>query len=298
MENSAISPAPRNSEAPARAALSDEGLLREEAGVNRLAWASALLTACLAALAIVAVIAMLISNSDNYALAASLIVLPVVFGLPTTLYVRKRHIDVYRNYHSRMVLKTLELQEVALTDALTGLYNRQHFHDKLEELTEKALAGQSMVSIITLDLDGLKSINDNYGHTVGDEVIANFGRLLSRLIRDSDMAARLGGDEFGIMMRGTDKSGAFALARRLWAELAQTPMYEQGETTILVNVSIGVAGYPWGGETADELLQWADTDMYANKVSRKVQAHLPQAADPTITAAAELDSIADFDVRG
>jgi diguanylate cyclase (GGDEF)-like protein len=121
-----------------------------------------------------------------------------------------------------------------------------------------------------MDLDGLKLINDEYGHAIGDEILTSLGKAMARHTRTQDVAARLGGDEFGIVMPGTDKRGAFALARRLWEDLERTPMYRDGETSIMVTVSVGIAGYPWGGEEVEELIQWADADMYANKVSRKL----------------------------
>jgi diguanylate cyclase (GGDEF)-like protein len=123
-----------------------------------------------------------------------------------------------------------------------------------------------------MDLDRLKTINDEYGHRVGDIIIANLGRVIARHVRGSDVAARLGGDEFGIVMPGTDKRGAFTMARRLMDYLEKTPMYEDGPVKVKVTVSVGVSGFPWGGESLEELIQWADADMYANKVSRRLPA--------------------------
>jgi diguanylate cyclase (GGDEF)-like protein len=153
---------------------------------------------------------------------------------------------------------------------LTGLHNRRHFYDVAQAELPKAVDNKEPLSILLLDLDGLKRINDEYGHGVGDVVLANLGNVIGHLIRGSDVAARLGGDEFGIIMPSTDKRGAFALARRLWEELERAPMYQGGNTQLMVTVSIGVAGFPWGGESVEEMLQWADADMYANKVSRRL----------------------------
>ena len=266
-------------------------LMVEESRVNRLAWRLGLTTAGLGLLAMSAVLLMLTTQSHAYPLAVALVLTPVLFGIPSMLFVRMRQIGLYRRYHSRMLLSTMRLQEVAVTDELTGLYNRRHFYDCLQELLRDDGPGKRQVSIILLDLDGLKGVNDNYGHVVGDAVIGKFAELLQQLIREADMAARLGGDEFGVVMPETDKRGAFALAKRLWLELEEKPLYEKDGVSLKMNVSVGVAGYPWGGETPDELLQWADTDLYANKVSRKVQAQQPQEKQPT--PAAEFDLIAD-----
>jgi diguanylate cyclase (GGDEF)-like protein len=77
-------------------------------------------------------------------------------------------------------------------------------------------------------------------------------------------------------MPGTDKRGAFALAQRLWEEMERTPMYRSETSELMVTVSIGVAGYPWGGDSLEEMLHWADADMYANKVSRRLPEHPPE----------------------
>ncbi|MEK7248447.1 MAG: GGDEF domain-containing protein, partial [Chloroflexota bacterium] len=175
-----------------------------------------------------------------------------------------------------------DLQEMVYRDELTGLYNRRHFYDVARMEVEKARVSRQPLAVVLMDLDGLKLINDEYGHRVGDEVLAGLGRVIATHTRGNDVPARLGGDEFGIVMPSTDKRGAFALARRLWASLESSPMYESGETSLYVTVSIGLAGYPWGGESVEEMIQWADADMYANKVSRKVaRTAVPVEAGPT-----------------
>lgn len=266
-------------------------LMVEESRVNRLAWTLGLTTAGLGVLAMSAVLLMLTAQSQAYLLAVAFVLTPVLFGIPSMLFIRMQQIGVYRRYHSRMLLSTMRLQEVAVTDELTGLYNRRHFYDCLQDLVREGNPSKRQVSIILLDLDGLKGVNDNYGHMVGDAVIGKFAELLQQIIREADIAARLGGDEFGVVMPDTDKRGAFALAKRLWLELEETPLYEKDGVSLKMNVSVGVAGYPWGGETPDEMLHWADTDLYANKVSRKVQAQQPQEKQPATAAA--FDLIAD-----
>jgi diguanylate cyclase (GGDEF)-like protein len=174
-------------------------------------------------------------------------------------------------------------------DELTGLYNRRHFYEVMTVETEKARISKQPLAVVLLDLDGLKAINDEYGHGVGDQVLANLGRVIATHTRSNDVPARMGGDEFGIVMSETDKRGAFALARRLWADLEATPMYQEGEVHLMVTVSIGLAGYPWGGESVEELIQWADADMYANKVSRK----LAREAVPVEAGPGDLDSVPD-----
>jgi diguanylate cyclase (GGDEF)-like protein len=123
-------------------------------------------------------------------------------------------------------------------------------------------------------------------------MIANLAKVIDKHIRGSDVPARLGGDEFAILMPDTDKRGAFALAQRLWEELEQVPMYEHEGLRVMLNISIGVSGFPWGGEDVDEMMHWADADMYANKVSRR----LPQVAASASEQALQDDAgPGDFD---
>jgi diguanylate cyclase (GGDEF)-like protein len=124
--------------------------------------------------------------------------------------------------------------------------------------------------VVLLDLDGLKRINDEHGHAAGDEVLAAMGRVITRHVRSDDVPARLGGDECAVVMPDTDKRGAFSLARRLWSDLEETPVQLADGTLITIAVSIGLAGFPWGGETTEEMIQRADADMYANKMSRRM----------------------------
>src|SRR3989304_5496848 len=137
---------------------------------------------------------------------------------------------------------------MALKDGLTQLYNRRHFYELLQSELERARGSRAPLALMVLDVDGLKGINDEDGHQVGDAVIANLGKIIARHPRNTGVAARLGGDEFGVIMPDTDKRGAFGVAQRLWQDLERTPMFEDNGHSIIVNVSIGVSGFPWGGE--------------------------------------------------
>jgi diguanylate cyclase (GGDEF)-like protein len=191
-------------------------------------------------------------------------------------------------------MQLTDLHELVYRDELTGLYNRRHFYEVLQMEVEKCRLSKQSLAILLMDLDGLKALNDEHGHQVGDVILANLGKAIARHTRTHDVAARLGGDEFGVVMPATDKRGAFSLARRLWEDLERTPMYENGEQSLVVSISVGLAGYPWGGEEVEELIQWADADMYANKVSRKLAKEGRPAMEPVAT---DIDSVAD-DIYG
>ena len=182
---------------------------------------------------------------------------------------RRTHVETELRYRARLFIRNLELQDMAMRDELTQLFNRRYFFERLRRELDRARSLQSPLAILVLDVDQLKGVNDNYGHKAGDIVLANLAKLLVKCTRTSDIPARLGGDEFGVIMPETDKDGAFAVVRRLERALDVSPVYEQDGDSIKMNVSLGVSGFPWGGDTVDELVQWADTHMYAAKTSHK-----------------------------
>lgn len=246
-------------------------LAAEEARIGRIVWVSRVVAAALTA-AVVAFFLLTQANRPWLYVADSLLAaLPVVYAIVSDRYIRLSHVSLLRRYQAQLMMRSVELQEMASRDPLTQLYNRRYFYECLQAELEKARASRHTLALLLLDVDGLKRINDGLGHMAGDAVISNLAAVIGRHTRASDVAARLGGDEFGIVMPGTDKRGAFSLAERLWEDLERTPMYEEGETRLNINVSIGVSGFPWGGEDVDEMMHWADADMYANKLSR----HLP-----------------------
>jgi len=182
---------------------------------------------------------------------------------------RKSHVELERRYRARLFIRNLELQDMAMRDELTQLFNRRYFFERLRRELDRARSLQSPLAILVLDVDHLKGVNDTYGHKVGDMVLANLAKLLVKCTRTNDIPARLGGDEFGVIMPETDKDGAFAVAKRLQQALDVTPVYKQDGDSLRMSVSLGVSGFPWGGDTVDEVVQWADTHMYAAKTSRK-----------------------------
>ena len=249
--------------------LTEEDLNKHERGINMVAWAGGLAVTVFT----VAMVAALLSRAEatwEYPAIVGLGAVPLAYAIFSNVIVRQTQVAMFQRYKGQLVVKLSELEEMASRDELTGLHNRRHFYQAVQNELGKALASKEPLSLMLMDLDGLKLVNDEYGHGVGDVVLSNLGKVIVKHTRGSDVAARVGGDEFGVVMPATDKRGAFALARRLWEELEQVPMYEQDGRRVMVTVSIGVSGYPWGGEDLDELLQWADADMYANKVSRRL----------------------------
>jgi diguanylate cyclase (GGDEF)-like protein len=260
----------------------------EETGIGRIAWAGGITVTIVTAVVLgVALATTTGSIWWHVALYATLAGVPFGYALFSNVVMRQMESAVFARYRDQLLGQINDLSEMVYRDELTGLYNRRHFYEVARLEVEKAKISKRPLAVFLMDLDKLKTINDEHGHGVGDTVLANLGRVIAAHTRADDVPARLGGDEFGIVMPGTDKRGAFALARRLWADLEQIPMYESGGTALTVTVSIGLAGYPWGGETIEEMIQWADADMYANKASRQIT---PSAA---VALPTDLDAIAD-----
>ncbi len=270
----------------------EEPPVQDEAQINRIARASIFISFALMGGVVALFVATQADKPWQYVVYPILAGLPLIFGIVSARYVRLTHVELLRGYQARLMLRTMALEKMASHDELTELYNRRHFYERFQEALAQARVSKQTLALILLDIDGLKKINDEYGHAVGDVMIASLAKVIEKHIRTNDVPARLGGDEFAILMPDTGKRGAFALARRLWAELEDTPMYERDGMRLLMSVSIGVSGYPWGGEDVDEMMHWADSDMYANKVSR----HLPQVAtSPSRETLSDEPGLGDFD---
>jgi diguanylate cyclase (GGDEF)-like protein len=157
------------------------------------------------------------------------------------------------------------LEKLALTDALTGLANRRAFLDALEAELARALRHDYPASLLFLDLDEFKRVNDTHGHAVGDEVLAGFSKVLSRGCRRGDLAARIGGEEFAVLLPMTGRVPAALVAERMRRSTESLPLGVSVE--VPVTVSIGVASTedsPKPFEAA-ELLGRADVALYRAK---------------------------------
>jgi len=159
-----------------------------------------------------------------------------------------------------------ELELLIVTDPLTGLYNRRYFEKLMESEMALSIRNDETISIILLDIDNFKKINEQHGHAGGDAVIRNVGRIIAEQIRDSDVACRYGGDEFFILCRQATISNAVGFADDLLQALAMDSSRPNG-LVIGVTVSIGVATIPGvhAVTTAEDFFQCADEALRACK---------------------------------
>ncbi len=154
--------------------------------------------------------------------------------------------------------------ELSTVDSLTGLYNRAYFFAAIDrEIQRSARSGRGFC-LLMMDLDGLKPINDRFGHFQGDRVLRGVGEIISHGVRRIDTAARYGGDEFVVLLPETVPGGALILAEKIRHEVAELAI-ETAAARIHTSLSIGVVTYPEDGRTADDLMISADQAMYASK---------------------------------
>lgn len=159
-----------------------------------------------------------------------------------------------------------KLRELSFKDELTGLYNRRFFSIRLEEEISRYRRFSHPVSVILLDLDGLKVINDELGHAAGDDTLRELSRILLTRSRKINVFCRYGGDEFAVLLVETPKAGAVRYAERIRQAVADYPFTHGRRMT----ASFGVAGFPDDvASTAEDLLQAVDEALYAAKRSGK-----------------------------
>jgi diguanylate cyclase (GGDEF)-like protein len=165
-----------------------------------------------------------------------------------------------------VVHRLRESHEQAITDELTGLSNRRHLIERLEETIDAAADNSGELALLLIDLDGFKELNDTLGHPAGDEVLRQVGPRLREILRSEDTLARLGGDEFAVVLAPGDEATASAAGLRLRACLEKS--FEVGGIRVHIDASIGIALYPEHGGDALGLLQRADVAMYEAKRMR------------------------------
>ncbi len=155
------------------------------------------------------------------------------------------------------------LAHLAYHDPLTDLPNRRLLHDRLQQAIRLAHRAERPLTVLVLDLDGFKDVNDTLGHHVGDQLLEQFGMRLRHVMRDTDTVARLGGDEFAVVLPTADLEQAERATRKMLSEVERP--FVLGGRALVLRVSVGIAGYPCHGSSADSLLQNADAAMYVAK---------------------------------
>jgi diguanylate cyclase (GGDEF)-like protein len=169
------------------------------------------------------------------------------------------------------------LEELAARDSLTGIFNRRHFLDLAERELERARRAGHRTSLLLIDIDHFKRVNDSYGHEAGDEVLRGVCARLSAALRDADTLARIGGEELGVLAPETDPAAVLVVAERLRQSVASGP-YAAGDARLVITVSVGAATVTDLDEPLKSLMGRADKALYAAKAggrNRVIEAPRP-----------------------
>jgi diguanylate cyclase (GGDEF)-like protein/PAS domain S-box-containing protein len=159
-----------------------------------------------------------------------------------------------------------ELERMAMTDLLTEISNRRHFLELADKEVKRALRFNHPLTLVMMDLDDFKRINDNFGHDVGDQALIAFVQVCQKNIREIDILARIGGEEFVLLIPETRSDQAFQIAERVRLAVAESS-YNFGVNQLIFTVSLGIANLDGEFDTLNELLHRADSALYAAKQS-------------------------------
>jgi two-component system cell cycle response regulator len=175
--------------------------------------------------------------------------------------------QIKRKRYTEFLRSNLDLSlEMAVTDQLTGLHNRRFMAGQLDPLVERANRGGEPVAALMIDIDHFKSINDNYGHDTGDQVLREFALRIASNVRAVDLACRYGGEEFVVVMPETSMEAAHQVAERIRSHISSNPFrVNKGKVLLDVTISIGVAATIGTSDTPGALLKRADKGVYEAK---------------------------------
>jgi len=174
--------------------------------------------------------------------------------------------DVTDNAVHKMSLEAAnaELAILSQTDGLTGLFNRTHWNNCLQTEYKRWMRSQNASSLVMIDIDHFKEVNDNYGHLVGDEVIRHISALIQEQVRDTDISGRYGGEEFSIILADTPLKNSYIFAERL-RKVIEDSLVKYNDIEIKYTISIGIAEIEESIKTSEAWIECADSALYTAK---------------------------------
>lgn len=244
-----------------------------------LAWSVYAATACVYGLTISGAIPYTLTGYYGFQMGSGLEAILLAFAVGDRIRTLRREREDAREGERRYM-------EQSITDSLTGLNNADHFRSQIRTAVERADATESPLTLVLLDIDDFKGLNDTYGHPEGDCVLACIGRIIRSCVREGDPAYRSGGEEFALILEGNGLSSAADVAERIRVSLESRPFAPRLGGRYRVTVSIGIAEHKQGEESFD-LVYRADQALYAAKARGKnriaIDGQLPT-CDPMIAS--------------
>jgi len=157
-----------------------------------------------------------------------------------------------------------DIETLAITDGLTGVYTRRYFIERFDEEIKRSSLRRATLAFLMIDADHFKSINDQHGHLTGDQVLKEISNIIQENVREIDIVGRFGGEEFCVVLPDTDMEGARVVAERIRKSAEKRPI-KAYDNTIHLTLSIGVAMYPSDGKLLEEMMDKADWALYRAK---------------------------------
>ncbi len=208
---------------------------------------------------------MLSYGDDLHAGVAMLIVLaiPVMVLLARSIY--KDQMEIVKT-HESLQESVEELHKLSITDALTGVYNRRHFFETSKDFISIARRNKGDLSLLMIDIDYFKRVNDTYGHNAGDSALIALAEEIRNLLRESDVFARIGGEEFAVLLHDTPLDGAKTIAEKIRKTIEQRIFFHK-DVELKIEVSIGISTLNETTNSMDALYELVDKKLYEAKES-------------------------------
>jgi len=168
-----------------------------------------------------------------------------------------------------IAISNAQLYKLAITDSLTKLYIRRHFEYLLDNELRRSHRYKHQMTLLMMDIDNFKSINDTYGHQIGDEMLKHIAEVILNTLRKIDMPSRYGGEEFAVILPETHKDNAKRIAERLRKKIANIIIRTKDKQEVCPTISIGIASYPLDTEDRSDVIGFADKALYFAKSSGK-----------------------------
>jgi diguanylate cyclase (GGDEF)-like protein len=205
-------------------------------------------------------------------LAASLIILVLAgaaYAIVNAAQQRNMQVAVERAYSGHLEELSQRLRNMAYRDAVTGLFNHRYFREQLTHEIDRAVRYAQPLSLVLMDMNNFKQINDRYGHFMGDRFLGLVGEVIDKQIRSSDIGARYGGDEFVIILPSTSREEAQTAGEKLAAAVANCAAMTATGETVQLGISFGVGTCPFDANTPSGLIEHADGLLYQEKARSK-----------------------------